>query len=664
MIEVEALQFTSTFKTYDDFRSEEKTTLLAKYTALLGVSTDEEFETIYKDTYDYVMQTIYNYYDCYYLTSATKDRFLTLLGTILSGKLPNYKVKYDNYLDARNQAYNTLGGRKTTSSGSGSGSSSGGQKFANTPEVINPAYDYVDQYSTSENKYNNSRSDKYSKDYEETLKASAKQIWENVKSIPDDIYKEVITITAKLFFSETMEEREYPCAYLTLTRRVQELGSSVITSLDNQINANYELVTTLVTEGSSFEATADLKSIVFKDLTTEYDEETHKVQTTWSFRNGMSGVDTYTIPMSSITKDGLMSASQFSKLDQVVLYGTNFASSGEKYAVRADEDLDLYVVVPKGEVAIASKDETGVVQLYANQLSIPVETTLYTSDLKVPVQMDSRNKLFVEVPNYILPEATTTAYGGIKLFNEAKGESVEVTTYTEGENIPVELDSSGKAFVKTGIYPVVKLYDKVGVYALPSTSERDTFRETIKYSVGTNLILPLNLLPEISTYVFNYDNNYPVFKVINAVTSNSKIYFGHTNPTTGTSGSLNMTLPDTTTIEVSSGKISVDFGSSSQIGGISISFFQTGSETSSSGYLYFDNVVIEYDENDLENSKVTIINPVIKSSTSSSATTYSAGSIKYFPYLGSSGSNYGTLLGNAYTNYTGYVVIDRKAYLL
>ena len=632
MLEVDALQFSYTFKTYDSFRSEEKDILLNKYSALLGVSTSDEFENVYKETYDYVMQTIYNYYDCYYLTSPTKDRFLTLLGTILSGKLPNYKVKYDNYLDARNQTYNTLGGRKTSSSGSGSGSSSGGQKFANTPEVINSGVDYVDEYSTSENKYNNSRSDNYRREYDETLTASAKQLWENVKSIPDDIYKEVITITAKLFFSETMEERQYPCAYLTLTRRVQELGSSVITSLEQKLNTDYELVTTLTTEGKTFETSTDFKHAILKELKTTYDDELHAVQTKWIYRDGFEGVDTYTIPMSSLTNSGLMSSDQFSKLDQVVLYGTNFASQGEQYAVRQDADHDLYVVVPKGEVAIASKDETGVVQLYANQLTIPVETTLYTSDLKVPVQMDSRNKLFVEVPNYILPEATTTAYGGIKLFNERKSSEITTTTHDTGENLPVELDINGRAFVNNGMEQVVKLYD--GESFIP------TFENTITYTlktgdVGKTIKIPL----EGITFEKMVDPNINLFKVTKYITQ--RLTFNR----------------------VSANNADFIYTSDEKSYELTDDYYKW---TASSGNLYINSnnngiiydIILYLDFNNSNNSYISFTIGSYLSSTDKTLT---------FSIL----SNYNTAPGSiskifldTYTGYTSYIVINGKAYYL
>lgn len=657
MLDVEALQFTYTFKTYESFRSEEKDTLLNKYSALLGVSTSDEFENVYKDTYDYVMQTIYNYYDCYYLTSATKDRFLTLLGTILSGKLPNYKVKYDNYLDARNQAYNTLGGRKTTSSGSGSGSSSGGQKFASTPEVINSGVDYVDQYSTSENKYNNARNDSYNKKYDETLTASAKQLWENVKSIPDDIYKEVITITAKLFFSETMEERQYPCAYLTLTRRVQELGRSVITSLEQQINTDYELVTTLTTEGGIFDASTDLKSIVFKELKTDYDAETHKVQTTWSFRNGMSGVDTYTIPMSSLTSDGLMSKEQYSKLDQVVLYGTNFASQGEQYAVRQDADHDLYVIVPKGEVAIASADETGVVQLYANQLTYNVDTTLYTSELKVPVQMDARNKLFVEVPNYILPEATTTAYGGIKLFLDKQTSSKELTAENIGNDLPVQLDSNGKAFVNNEITNTIKQYNKIGLYVTEKPSNNVT-KQTINYVEGQTITLKFDPnITSFSQYSFECQQDYKKFKLGELT---STLYFGTSIYTT--SYNQNYCWNMATTEGVNNLDFDIDENKiylKQSNGSITLRLYINSTITSC--YMKYNEIEISYNAQDIDNSFIKITNPIIY--LTGSTTKVDNMSIDFYQNAFCTAGP--ALWGySSYSAYTGYVVINGKAYLL
>ena len=438
-----------------------------------------------------------------------------------------------------------------------------------------------------------------------------------------------------------MEEKQYPIAYLTLTRRVQELGASVISSLDTQLNTDYELVTTLVTEGGTFNASADLKGIIFKDLETTYDEETHKVQTTWTFRNGMSAVDTYTLPMSSITTDGLMSKEQFSKLDQVVLYGTNFASQGEQYAVRQDEDHDLYVVVPKGEVAIASKDETGVVQLYANQLTIPVETTLYSSDLKVPVQMDSRNKLFVEVPNYILPEATTTAYGGVKLFVDKQETAKELTPTNIGEDLPVQLDTNGKAFVNNEISQIVKLYsyEEVSVQLdIPITTKVSSDEHLSLGSFTKTLIIDPNIqyfktsLYELDKLVLGYE--------IGTVTIGSKTsYVCYTTTITTENISVFELDEEHCFIKIPNGTLT-----------------------------YWDTLSKSYKNADYTNFELYIDFKNESNSYVCINTTYSF-SLRVI----SAGLEFSTLTGEiesispiqlSYTGYTGYVVINGKAYLL
>ena len=412
MIEVEALNFIDTFKSYDTFRSEEKAILITKYSALVGTTTDDEFESIYKDTYDFVMQTIYNYYEGYYLTSPTKDRFLSLLGTIVSGKLPVYKVRYDNYINARNIVYDNLTSRESSSSStgsetgsgeqnyknnkSGSRSSSGSSKYADTPENINASEDFVDEYTTGQSKdssssshtdtsttdtnYSNSRSKTGNKSYNETLKGGAKQLWENVQSIPSEIYKEVITITAKLFFSESMEERSYPLAYMTLTRKVEELEeqeskSSRVLGYESILNDECVLHTTILTTQENYETWTDFSRYILSAISTTYDEETHKVQTEWSFRNGMSANDTYTLPLSSLTTDGLMSKEQYSKLDQVVLYGTNYINTDNKIGVRKDKDNDLYVEFNTSNIEVESKTFTEEVTTEYEWFSSPAWTS-------------------------------------------------------------------------------------------------------------------------------------------------------------------------------------------------------------------------------------------------------------------------------------------------
>lgn len=486
MIEVEALDFIETFPTYEEFRSQEKAILITKYSALVGTTTDDDFESIYKDTYNFVMQTIYNYYDNYYLTSATKDRFLTLLGTIISGKLPAYKVKYDNYLNARNIVYDNLTSRdsSSTSSGtesgsgkqnykdnkSGSRSSTGSSKYADTPENIDASEDFVDEYTTGQSKdsntsthtdesstntdFSNTRVKSGDKTYNETLKGGAKQLWENVQSIPSEIYKEVITITAKLFFSESMEERNYPCAYMTLTAKVKDLEDKQVTGIEQVLNT-YDLVTTITTEAQNFSVTTSLK--VFKDIAdgyynenkqridtltgrvdtcesnieslkervtrTEedidgldtrvtkntddianintdlsnvenklnasvkevghtYESSTRKLQLTYTLNDGTIKTSTLTLPEVTLTNSGLMTPTLFSKLDQVVLYGTNYVTTGRKFGVRKDEDNDLYVEVPEGEsytLPVASPTTLGGIKVGTN-LTIDSDGTLNASD--------------------------------------------------------------------------------------------------------------------------------------------------------------------------------------------------------------------------------------------------------------------------------------------
>lgn len=474
MLEVPALQFTRTFPQFSDFLNEEKVVLVKQYNYLLDITDENSFDNTYGKTYGYVMQIIYNYYDCYYLSSATKSRFLTLLGTIISGKLPFYKVMYENYLKSKDENLKAVSGRKSTSSGSSSDTLdsdttySSKQRYANTPENVDSNIDYVEEYSTSQGKVSNQSKGKkvssgsMNKSYNETIEGGYKDLWTNIERIPQTIYKEVITITAKLFFSETMEERAYPLAYLTLTRRVQDLGSAKIVKYES-ILEGLNLVSTITTENSEFKTSVPFNYFENQDLedsNISYDETNHAIKYSYTLKGGNTSSSYASIPMASLNNDGFMSKVQFKKLDDVILYGTSYQTTGENYGVRKDSNNNLYVIVPKGQIAIASATDTGAVKLYANQLDNVVETTLYSSDLKVPVQMDAQNRIFVEVPNYILPEASIDNYGGVKLFAPKRSESLNLTPLTSGENLPIEIDASGKMFVNNGIKKILKLYDK------------------------------------------------------------------------------------------------------------------------------------------------------------------------------------------------------------
>ena len=539
MIEVEALNFIDTFKSYDTFRSEEKAILITKYSALVGTTTDDEFESIYKDTYDFVMQTIYNYYEGYYLTSPTKDRFLSLLGTIVSGKLPAYKVRYDNYINARNMVYDNLTSRESSSSStgsetgsgeqnyknnkSGSRSSSGSSKYADTPENINASEDFVDEYTTGQSKdssssshtdtsttdtnFSNSRSKTGNKSYNETLKGGAKQLWENVQSIPSEIYKEVITITAKLFFSEIMEERSYPLAYKTLTRKVEELEeqeskSGGVLGYESILNDECVLHTTILTTSENYETWTDFSRYILSAISTTYDEETHKVQTEWSFRNGMSANDTYTLPLSSLTTDGLMSKEQYSKLDQVVLYGTNYATSGRNFAVKQDADHDLYVYLPEdssytlpiasasvlGGIKVGSNltiDSTGKLSAVAGSYTLPIASASVLGGVKIGnnLTITSDGTLSSKDTIYTLPNATSTILGGIKLGFSATG-----------KNYPVQVDANNNAYVYVNWTDyVVATQSSNGLMSASDKTKLDGL-SNVSYEVDdTNLEITLTL---------------------------------------------------------------------------------------------------------------------------------------------------------------------------
>lgn len=628
MIEVEALDFIETFPTYEEFHTQEKAILITKYSALVGATTDDEFESIYKDTYNFVMQTIYNYYDNYYLTSATKDRFLTLLGTIISGKLPAYKVKYDNYLNARNIVYDNLTSRdsSSTSSGtesgsgkqnyknnkSGSRSSTGSSKYADTPENIDASEDFVDEYTTGQSKdsntsthtdesstntdFSNTRVKSGNKAYNETLKGGAKQLWENVQSIPSEIYKEVITITAKLFFSESMEERNYPCAYMTLTAKVKALEDKQVTGIEQVLNT-YDLVTTITTEAQDFSVTTSLK--VFKDIadayynenkaridtltgrvdtcesnieiletkvttntanieknrlaiednasaieslkvrTTKnetdiatnktniatntaniktntndisslksrvttaesdinsleatlntsvkevdhiYDTSTRKLQLTYTLNNGTKATSTLTLPEVTLTASGLMTPTLFSKLDQVVLYGTNYVTTGRKFAVRKDEDNDLYVEVPESDLPIATTTTLGGIKVGKN-LSVDTDGTLNASDGEGFTAGDGLETSSTGVTS-VKTDSLTTHFNASKQVEViTDGESIQAGTNglevkVDGSTIKVgdnglEAVSSGSG----GCFP-----DTSNVLALFSNSSWTATQDSIGYA--------------------------------------------------------------------------------------------------------------------------------------------------------------------------------------
>ena len=739
MIEVEALDFIETFPTYEEFHTQEKAILITKYSALVGATTDDEFESIYKDTYNFVMQTIYNYYDNYYLTSATKDRFLTLLGTIISGKLPAYKVKYDNYLNARNIVYDNLTSRdsSSTSSGtesgsgkqnyknnkSGSRSSTGSSKYADTPENIDASEDFVDEYTTGQSKdsntsthtdesstntdFSNTRVKSGNKAYNETLKGGAKQLWENVQSIPSEIYKEVITITAKLFFSESMEERNYPCAYMTLTAKVKALEDKQVTGIEQVLNT-YDLVTTITTEAQDFSVTTSLK--VFKDIADAYYNEnkgridtltgrvdtcesnieslkervtrteedidgldtrvtkntndisnintdlsnvesklnssvkevghtyetsTRKLQLTYTLNDGTIKTSTLTLPEVTLTASGLMTPTLFSKLDQVVLYGTNYVTTGRKFGVRKDEDNDLYVEVPEGEsytLPVASATTLGGIKVGAN-LTIDSDGTLNASGGDDP---------------YVLPKATTTTLGGMIV-----GDNLEVdsngrvsakagSSYTlpvattevlggvkQGEGCEIASDGTLKVTPEAiGLKPVVKLYSK----------EEITFTSLTWTSVKLYADNSYNIPLTITGLTLHFEPNIDAFRVSSYTTS--YLYLS------ANSSNWYMSISNTSQRELVKDKYLKITGSASYV----------YTSTADTYRATLSNLIIYIDFLTPENSYMSF------DCTYASDTRYGVSfyNVNYF----SDDRTYNHLTIDTYTGYTGYFILDGKAYYL
>lgn len=223
----------------------------------LNIITDLEATDIVL-ALNYMTSLIYSYYKNYYLSNASKERTLELMSITTSGKLNFYASELKAYKDAYAHDFKSLGGNENSSTHNTTLNRSGKSKQATTPETIAKGTDYIDDYSSSEQKYENANTEKGTRSYNSTIKGSEQDYWKNIISIPKRLFEDIIGSFSKFFFSSSMELT--PCAVLTIEQALQKLKDE-IKALD----------TTTSTEINSLKSLIKINQEEIKDLKTSVD---------------------------------------------------------------------------------------------------------------------------------------------------------------------------------------------------------------------------------------------------------------------------------------------------------------------------------------------------------------------------------------------------------
>ena len=253
-METKALLVLDTWSSAAEFKTDLINTMKSNG---LNIITDFEATDIVL-ALNYMTSLIYSYYKNYYLSNASKERTLELMSITASGKLNFYASQLKAYKDAYAHDFKSLGGNENSSSHDTTLNRSGKSKQATTPETIAKGSDYIDDYSSSEQKYENSNKETGTRSYNSTIKGSEQDYWKNIISIPKRLFEDIIGSFSKFFFSSSMELT--PCAVLTIEQAIQKLK--------DEIKA---LGTTTSTEINSLKSLIKINQEEIKDLKTSVD---------------------------------------------------------------------------------------------------------------------------------------------------------------------------------------------------------------------------------------------------------------------------------------------------------------------------------------------------------------------------------------------------------
>ena len=230
-MEVQALRFNELYTTYDNYLNSIYENITTFNYGFLLNSDIETIRSNYDSTIKYVTTLIYNYYYEYYLTSGSEVTFKRLHTMTLVSKLPYFKSLIDKYNNLINTNLDKTNGQENNATSNGTISRSGNSSQATTPQDLSNA-NYIDDYSSSQQKYSSNNTDTRTNTFTSNNTGSISDTFKHIEDIPKRIFNEVISLFGKFFFSSELIE---PYAELTIEESIKKLDNKV-TDLDTRVN--------------------------------------------------------------------------------------------------------------------------------------------------------------------------------------------------------------------------------------------------------------------------------------------------------------------------------------------------------------------------------------------------------------------------------------------
>ena len=224
-MEVQALRFNELYTSYDNYLNSIYANITTYNYGFLLNSDIENIRLNYDSTIKYVTTLIYNYYYEYYLTSANEDTFKRLHTMTMVSKLPYFKSLIDKYNNLINTNLDKTNGQENNATSNGEISRSGNSRQATTPQDLSNT-NYIDDYSSSQQKYSHSATDTRTNTFTSNNTGSISDTFKHIEDIPKRIFNEVISLFGKFFFSSELIS---PYAELTIEESIKKLNNDITT---------------------------------------------------------------------------------------------------------------------------------------------------------------------------------------------------------------------------------------------------------------------------------------------------------------------------------------------------------------------------------------------------------------------------------------------------
>ena len=231
-MEVQALRFNELYTSYDNYLNSIYENITTFNYGFLLNSDIETIRSNYDSTIKYVTTLIYNYYYEYYLTSGSEVTFKRLHTMTLVSKLPYFKSLIDKYNNLINTNLDKTNGQENNATSNGEISRSGNSSQATTPQDLSNT-NYIDDYSSSQQKYSSSNTDTRTNTFTSNNTGSISDTFKHIEDIPKRIFNEVISLFGKYFFSSELIE---PYAELTIEESIKKLNTKV-TDLNTRVDS-------------------------------------------------------------------------------------------------------------------------------------------------------------------------------------------------------------------------------------------------------------------------------------------------------------------------------------------------------------------------------------------------------------------------------------------